>query len=209
MVVFIFSDITNITVPILPYFTGSDSSFLSISLHEWPSVRVGVNFFIYSLIQFFKMLAGVRNDPKCVCDFMFKTTNKRTIHCSWFYCSYFTQNFKLVNPFYNFLFHRGIFKFLYTNCRCKLSMSFIGDLTFGSRNCLNCSMQCIWLNHKPFICWLRVTTTIFLDFQVSMLLKSRWHVDQRCDSNAINCHRGRIILRGIFIWSQLFSSNEK
>ena len=30
-----------ITIPIPPYFTGSDSSFLSISLQKWPSVRVG------------------------------------------------------------------------------------------------------------------------------------------------------------------------
>ena len=31
----------------------------------------------------------------------------------------FTQNFKLVNPFYNFFFHIGILKFLCTSCPSK------------------------------------------------------------------------------------------
>ena len=96
-------------------------------------------FCIYSLIQLFEMSSDVRNSPSCVYDFIFKTTNKRTRCCSWFYRSCFTQNFKLVNPFCNFFFHLGIFKSLCTNCPFKVSVPFIGDLNLGSRKYLSCS----------------------------------------------------------------------
>ena len=79
-----------IKIPIPPCFTGSDSSFLFHFVAEM-SISKGRNeFCIYSLIQFFEMFADVRNGPNCVCDFMFKTTNKRSIHCLWRYHSYFT-----------------------------------------------------------------------------------------------------------------------
>ena len=137
-----------ITIPIPPYFTGRDSSFLSISLQKWQSVRVG-KFRIFSLIQLLKMFADIRSGPDCVYDLMLKTTNKSTIRCLWFYCSHFTQNFKLVNPFHNFFFHIGTFKFLCTKCLSKVPVPFIGDLNFGSRKHLFvcCDASCLTTSH--------------------------------------------------------------
>ena len=109
-------------------------------------------FCIYSLIQFFQMFVNVRDSPNCVCDFMFRTTNKHTMRCLWFYQSYFTQNIKLVNLLYNFFFLIGIFTFLCTNYLSKLSVPFIGDLNFGSRKYLSCSLWRIWLNFKSCFC---------------------------------------------------------
>ena len=94
------------------------------------------NFCICNWIQFFEMFADVRNGPNCICDFMFKTIDKRTVRCLWFYRGYFTQNFKLVNLFYNFFFHIGIFKSLCPNCLSKVSVPFIGDLILVLKNIL-------------------------------------------------------------------------
>ena len=138
----------------LTYFRSSDSSSLSISSQYDHRTKVC----IYSLIQIFEMFADDRNGPNCVCDFIFKAINKRTTRCFWFYHSYFTQNFNLINPFYNFFFHIGIFKFLRTNCPSKISVSFIGDLNIGFRKYLSRSVQSIWLNHKPCFRRFRVVT---------------------------------------------------
>ena len=115
-------------------------------------------FCIYILIQFFEIFAHVRNGPNYVCNFIFKTTNKHTIPWLWFYRSYFTQNFKLVNLFYNFFSHIGIFKFLVTNFPSKVSVTFINERNLGFRKYLNCLLQRIWLKHKPCFCWFRVVT---------------------------------------------------
>ena len=45
-----------ITIPIPPYFTGSDSSFLPISLQKFTISKNRNKFFIYSLIQLGKVL---------------------------------------------------------------------------------------------------------------------------------------------------------
>ena len=93
-------------------------------------------FCIYILIQFFEIFAHVRNGPNYVCDFIFKTTNNHTISWLWFYRSYFTQNFKLVNLFSIFFSHIGIFKFLVTNFPSKVSVTFINELSLDSENIL-------------------------------------------------------------------------
>ena len=96
-----------------------------------------------------KWINEIFADFSCRCDSMFKGSNKRKIHCLWLYCKYFTQKFKL-NPFYNFFFHIGIFNFPFTNCPSKISVPFfIDNLNYGFRKYLTCSLQCIWLNHKP------------------------------------------------------------
>ena len=82
------------------------------------------------------MFAKVRNGLIAYVN-LFKTINKRKVYCLWFYCSYFTKKFKLVNPFPNVFFHIGIGKFLCINCPSKVPVAFFGDLNFGSRKYLS------------------------------------------------------------------------
>ena len=105
-------------------------------------------FCIYSLIQFLRCLRMSRT----VLIVYVTLCLKPPIHCLWFYCSYLTQNFELVNPFHNFFYHIGIFKFLSTNCPSKVLVVFICDLNCGSRKYIICSLLCIWLNHNPCFC---------------------------------------------------------
>ena len=146
---------TTITIP--PYFSGSDSSFLSISSQKWPSVRVGINF-IYTVWSNFsrcsRLLGTVLIVHLTVC--LKPSSNTKYVACGSTTAILIKTSIRLIHS--KIFSSSYVFKFLCSNCSSKVSMFFIGGLNFGFRKDLNCPLGYIWINHKPWFYCFRIVT---------------------------------------------------